>query len=443
VPLRDIVLTAIIAGLLPVIFRRPEVGVLTWTWLGMMNPHRLTWSFAYSLPFAMLVGVATLASLFMWKEPKRIPVTPTTVLLILFILWMTVTTLFAMEPAAAWPEWKRMIKVQLMVFVTMMVMQSRERLHWLVWVMVLSIGFYGLKGGIFTVRTGGESMVLGPEGGFMDMNTTTGLAFVMTLPLMRYLQLNSENKWVRRGLVVLMLTTAVAILGTQSRGALLAAIAMGGFLWLKSRYKMVTTVVMVVAIPVMLSMMPQIWWDRMATMQNYEQDGSAMGRINAWHFAYNIAKERPITGGGYNVFTRPLFQKYAPVPLDFHDAHSIYFEVLGEHGFVGLVLFLILLWLAWRTGSWIIKQAKTRKDLTWARDLASMTQVSIVGYAVGGAFLGLAYFDFYYNLISLLVLAQVIVKKQLEQKTGPVDTPIAFPSLGGPGEKKRFGNVRV
>jgi probable O-glycosylation ligase (exosortase A-associated) len=443
VPLRDIVLTATIAGLLPFILFRPELGVLTWTWLSLMNPHRLTWDFAYRLPFAMVVGAATLASLLISKEPKRMPITPTTVVLILFILWMSLTTLFAMEPVAAWPEWKRMIKVQLMVFVTMMVMQSRERLHWLVWVIVLSLGFYGFKGGIFTVRTGGQSMVLGPDGSFIDMNTTTGLALVMTLPLMRYLQLNTENKWVRRGLVVLMLTTAIAILGTQSRGALLAAIAMGGFLWLKSRYKMVTTIVMIVAIPVMLSMMPQTWWDRMATIQNYEQDGSALGRINAWHFAYNIAKERPIHGGGYNVFTPELFQRYAPDPLNFHDAHSIYFEVLGEHGFVGLTLFLILMWLAWRTGSWIIKQAKTRKDVTWARDLASMTQVSIVGYAVGGAFLGLAYFDFYYNLISLLVLAQVIVKKQLEQNTETVNTPVALPSASARGEKRRFGNVEV
>jgi probable O-glycosylation ligase (exosortase A-associated) len=356
---------------------------------------------------------------------------------------MTLTTIFAMEPALAWFEWKRMIKVQLMVFITMMVMQNRERLDWLVWVIVLSIGFFGLKGGIFTVVTGGNYMVLGPESSFIAGNTEMAFALVMILPLMRYLQLNNENRWVRRGLFILMLTTAVAILGSQSRGAFLAVVAMVCFLWVKSRYKTPTAIVMIVAIPLMLSMMPQKWWDRMATIQNYEQDASAMGRINAWHFAYNIAKGRPINGGGFNVFTPRWFQQYAPDPLDFHDAHSIYFEVLGEHGFIGLALFLILMWLAWRTGSWIIGQAKMRTELTWARDLASMTQVSIVGYVVGGAFLGLAYFDLYYNLISLLVLAQIIVKKQLEQKTETINTPVALLSSSAPREKARFGNVEV
>src|SRR3569833_1608939 len=118
-----------------------------------------------------------------------------------------------------------------------------------------------------------------------------------------------------------------------------------------------------------------------------------MGRINSWHFAFNLAKDRPIVGGGYHSFTPDLFARYAPDPDDVHDAHSIYFEVLGEHGFVGFALFLLLGWFAWRSCTAIKKEASPHPSGQWMADLASMLQVSFAGYAASGAFLGLAYFE--------------------------------------------------
>ena len=135
--------------------------------------------------------------------------------------------------------------------------------------------------------------------------------------------------------------------------------------------------------------MPDHWFERMGSIQTFDQDMSAMGRINAWWFAWNLAQDHPITGGGFRTFTPELFQIYAPDPNHFVDAHSIYFEVLGEQGFVGLLLFLILGLSALYTGGWIVRRTKRDPELRWARDLAAMLQVSLVGYAAGGLFLGL------------------------------------------------------
>ena len=153
--------------------------------------------------------------------------------------------------------------------------------------------------------------------------------------------------------------------------------------------------------------MPESWHDRMQTIENYQQDQSAMGRINAWRFAFNLAKDRPLVGGGNQAFTPDLFKRYAPQPENWHDSHSIYFEILGEHGFVGMALFLLLGWFTWRTCSLVAKQARPHPDGQWMADLASMLQVSLVAYATSGAFLGLAYFDLYYHLIALVVLIKV------------------------------------
>lgn len=416
--MRDIVLTLIILGALPAMAKRPHIGVLFWAWVGYMNPHRLTWGFAYNMPFAMLIAAATFAGLVLSRERMRLPLTGIVVLLIIWNGWFIVTSFFSLVPEEAWDKWEKVFKIQLMTFITLMLMQSRERIHALVWVVALSIAFFGVKGGLFTLQTGAQYMVLGPTGSFIEGNTEIALALVMVLPLLRYLQLSSTNVWVRRGLVAAMILCGISILGSYSRGAFLAGAAMAVFLWMKSRQKASIGAALMVLLPVLLISMPDQWFSRMETIQSYEEDASAMGRINAWHFAYNLASDRPLVGGGFRTFDREIFHRYAPVPEDFHDAHSIYFEVLGEQGFVGLFIFLILWLLVWRVGNRIVKAADGHADLKWARDLASMVQVSLVGYAVGGAFLGLAYFDLPYHLAAVLVIVERVITTRERASAG-------------------------
>lgn len=409
--MRDIVLTIFIFGAVPFVLRWPWVGILMWNWIGIMNPHRLTWSFAFNLPFAQVIGITTLIGAVFSREPKRFPLNAVTVTLLVFIVWMSITTLFALNADAALVQVQKVMKIQGGVLLGLLLLQTRERIQWLVWVIVLSIGFYGVKGGIFTLTTGGGQQVLGPDGSFISGNTEIGLALVMILPLMRYLQLTTERRWIRWALVGAMLLSGVAALGTQSRGAFLAAGAMVAFLWLKSEKKLVPGMVILVGAVLTLSFMPETWWAKMHTTLNYEQDGSAQGRLAAWQFAFNLAKDRPLVGGGFETFTHELYYLYfGPVTRNV-DAHSIYFEVLGEHGFVGLALFLALAFATWRAGSQLIRLAR-ESEQAWARQLGAMAQVSLIGYWTGGAFLGLAYFDGYYLIISLLVLALTVVKRE-------------------------------
>jgi probable O-glycosylation ligase (exosortase A-associated) len=419
--MRDIVLTAFIFGLLPFILFRPYLGILVWTWIGFMNPHRLTWSFAYDMPFAMIVALVTLMGLLMSREPKKIPWTRETVALLLFLVWTFVTTLTALYEDLAWPHLNQLWKILLMVYVTMMVMQSRRRIELLVWVIALSIAFYGVKGGIFTIVHGGVYHVRGPEGSFIGGDNEMGLALIMTIPLLRYLQLATGSFWIRIGLTAAMILSAVAAVGSQSRGALLGLAAMGLFLWLKSRNKIFTGLMGGIAIALVLMVMPQQWYDRMNTIRDYESDPSAMGRINAWKMAFNLAQHRPL-GGGFDCFHDYTFALYAPNPNDVHDSHSIYFEVLGEHGFVGFGLFILLGLMTWRTASWVVSRAHRDRERHWLADLAAMIQVSLVGYATAGAFLGLAYFDYYYTLIALVVLCKTAL---LTVASGHATEPVA------------------
>jgi putative inorganic carbon (hco3(-)) transporter len=411
---RDIIVTAIIFGLLPFVFKRPWLGVLLWTWIGMMSPHRLTWGFAYSMQFAAIVGVATLIALLMSKEPKRFPMTPVTVTLIILVLWMNVTYLFAINTTNyPYVQWDKVMKIQLFLVVTMLIMTTAERINWLVWVATMSIAFFGIKGGIFTLTSGGGSMVLGPEGSFIEGNTEISLAITMSIPMLRYLQLQATSRWLRWGLGAGMVSCAIAVLGSYSRGGLLAIAAMGGFLWLKSRNKLVIGFAMILLVPLFLNFMPDKWFDKMNTIGTYQQDSSAMGRINAWHMAFNLAKDRPLTGGGFGAFTDEAFVRWAPNPVDVHDAHSIWFQMMGEQGFVGLGLFVLFWIFSWRLAGGIIKSCRGQDKLRWASDLAAMIQVSIIGYCTGGSFLGLAYWDMPYVLVTILVMTRIVVDNEL------------------------------
>ena len=424
--MRDIFVTVVIFSLIPFIFKRPWVGILLWSWLGYMNPHRLAWGFAYHFPFAMIVGLVTITAFLFSREKKDMPWTRETLTLLLFIGWMLTTTLFAFYPEAAWLQWDKVWKIQLMVFLTALIITDRHKLHWLIWIIALSLGFYGVKGGFFTIMKGGVHRVQGPEGSFISGNNEIALALVMVIPLIRYLHLQETRKWIKIGLASAMVLTGVAAIGSQSRGGLVAMLAMGFFLWLKSRNKVLTGFYMAIAVFIMVAVMPQEWYTRMSTIKTYEQDQSAQGRINAWHTAFNVAKDR-ITGGGFETFQAPTFQVYAPDPDNVHDVHSIYFEIMGEQGFIGFGLFMLLGVMVWIRAQQIIKRCKRDPETTWAADLAGMIQVSLIGYAAGGAFLGMAYFDLPYHLMIVLVLAAkfsgVLEQRPSQLQPGPLLHP--------------------
>lgn len=400
--MRDIVLVLIVGGLLPYILMRPQVGIYAWSWLGYMNPHRLTWGFAYSLPFAQAVALATLLSILFSKEPKRIPMTGLTVLWIMFLVWMLITTFFALYSDASWVQFEKVAKIQLVTFLTMMLIRTRKEVNILIWVIALSLGFYGIKGGIFTVQSMGGSRVWGPPGSFIEENNSLAVALLMVLPLFNYLRIQAKQKIVHYMLLGAMLLIVISAIGSQSRGALIAVGTIAVYFWLKTKHKLLTGMTLVVVAAAIFSFMPQSWHERMETISNYEEDSSAMGRINAWTVAFRLANDR-VVGGGLNFWSQQVSDWYLP-GVEYQAAHSIYFSILGELGWVGLILFLLILFQAWRTASYLIKQHRDKAESKWVADLAAMIRISLLAYMSGGAFLSLSYFDLPWHLMAILLV---------------------------------------
>jgi len=302
----------------------------------------------------------------------------------------------------------KIFKIQIVIFLTMLLITSHEKINQLIWVIVGSIGYFSLKGGVFTLVTGGAFRVYGPPDSYISENNGLAVATLMIIPLMVYLYRISVNKWVCRGLMFTIIMSLISVVGSQSRGAFLAVIAVAGFFWLKTKSKLMSGLAIILFAGLGLAFMPESWHERMDTIQNYEEDESAMQRINSWAYSINVASDR-ITGGGLSSWAPKTFAIYAPDPDTVFAAHSIYFSVLGDHGWPGLILFLSILGLTWKNLSSVIKQTKGDPG-SHQNFLARMLQVSLIAYMSGGAFLSLSYFDLFWHLfaISLLLNYQLI-----------------------------------
>jgi putative inorganic carbon (HCO3(-)) transporter len=427
--MRDIVLTLFIGGALPFALRYTWVGVLLWTWLSIMNPHRLTYGFAFDMPWAQLVAGATLLSLVIDRKRLKFPWTAPVIALVLFIVWMCITTVFAIYPEPSREQLVKVLKIQLFTLIALAAIRERRHIEWFLWVNVISIGFYGVKGGLFVIRSAGSDRVWGPEGSFIEGNNEVGLAIILVIPLMHYLFTTLQHRWARWAILLAMLLCATAAIGTYSRGGFLAIAAMGAVLWWRSQRRLLSGVLLALVAACLLAFMPAEWEARMGTIATYEEDASAQGRLNAWLMAFNLANDR-LLGAGFETTSDALFAQYAPVAYA-RAAHSIYFQALGEHGWVGLALFLAIGTYGFIVAARVRRLSRQVPDGRWLLTLAGMIQVSMVGYAVGGAFLSLAYFDLPYNILVILVACdRWIAERRWVLEGDTIREPVVQPKSG-------------
>lgn len=404
--MRDLLLVTVFFVLWLLCFRRPYIGPLLWSWISMMSPHRLTYGFAYSMPFAQITAVTSLLVFIITKKkfpfPRNLPAT----LLLVFFLWCSITSLTSFNtPAVVFDMWMKVAKIQIMLFITMMLIGGRHQINLLIAVLSLSVAFYGVKGGIYTLAHGGSGMVWGPAGSFIEGTNHLALAFVMVVPLIYYLLGEQRNVWYRRILIAVIALTILATLGTYSRGAFLAAITMAFFLGMKSKRKVLTLGIMTSLLVGAIVFLPDKWSDKMSTISTHE-DHSAQSRIYTWKMIWNLAMHHPLTGGGYNVTENPItWQLYAVTEYaKAYSPHSIYFQALAEHGFIGLFLYLAIGIATWRYASKTAKLTRDGPDKDWAPQLMRMIQVALMGFAVGGFFVNLVNFDLPYYLVAIVTM---------------------------------------
>lgn len=408
--MRGLVFFLGMAGLLPAAVAAPMVGVIAYYWISFMSPQMEVWGFAAAPPWALLSVVATLLGCVIAREPKRWPRNGMIPLLILFLVLTTVATYFALGPQdRVIKAWSDVAKTIIFLLVLALLLSKRERIHALIWIMVLSLGFYGVVGGLFALVTGGQFRIFGPPDSIIGDNNQLAAALLVTLPLMNYLRLQSRHHLVRVGLAVAMGLTLLSILASYSRGAFLGLAVVSLFFWWNSKHKIAIGLAMVIVIGAGLAFMPASWTERMHSITDYKSDASAEDRLTVWHEAIGIAVARPLTGGGYkSTATAQVIHHFYPHarPLA---VHSIWFEVLSENGFPAFAVWLSMMALGFINIRRIRKLARGDPATAWADDLGRMAKVSLIAFVTAGSFLSLGYYDLYLALLVALGATRDVV----------------------------------
>jgi probable O-glycosylation ligase (exosortase A-associated) len=251
------------------------------------------------------------------------------------------------------------------------------------------------------------------------MSDRVAFAFYLCalIPLLWYLgrhdTMLAPFKWRNHAIKVMIFAAIVSVVGTHARTGIIAGLAtLAMFVW-HSKRKLVTAVAGVMMLVLALMFAPQSYFQRAETVENYSADESANSRVESWIWSFNYAKQHPITGGGYKVFELNLRGD------SWLEAHNSFFEVLAEHGFVGLFLFVSLLAGIWFNCGWVIRRCREHPDLAWAADLGRALRIALVAFASGGFFGSCATFNLPYDILAFSIGLRGIAMREL---TGLVAT---------------------
>ena len=418
--MRDILVTLIIVGLMPACYRRPFVGLCVFSWLAYMRIQDLTWGFAKEFRWSYYVAILMFAGFMASRERRRwfLPDPRTYAMLGLAVIvgvGVLVSGDFTAQQINRYFEFVKIIAIALF---TTAIVTNRERLRILVWIIALSLAFQGVKSGIWGIFHLGQVQILRGPGGMLADNNDLSLALSMVVPMLFHLGWSERRPELRRAFLVAVPLTVITIVLTHSRGGFLSiAAAIGVLLW-RSRNRLHGMAIGVLLVIAGLVFAPDTYKERLKTLSNPTEEGSAAGRLRAWGIATNMALANPLLGVGLDRF-RANFVWYADDPTTEEKqggtivAHSSYFQIWAECGTPALILYFGLIfssfWTCWR----VRKEARRRYFSSWLLNYATMFEASMAAFVVGSAFLNRAHFDLFYHWVAIILVFGHIARREM------------------------------
>lgn len=404
--MRDLTILLILLSLAWAAWRQPWVGLLGLVFVGILHPQNYAVDFMRDFPvYSSLLAIVLLAS--SW-EFYRQRVWPRLFwdwrlgLIALIWVWFGLTTYFAINPLPARDKFLEVTKLLPPMFLVLLLINSQEKLRWLLLTIGFSIAVIILKGGYWAVMTGFQDRVYGPSGSAYGGNNEFAIVTTMAIPLLVYWYRSLPShwpRWVVGGLIILGFASA---LSSWSRGGLLSLGAVAFLLVLQSRRKWLALPLLLAGVGLAFVGLPEAWFARMQTLGAPELEDSAASRLLVWRLGWDYAVNHPAFGSGFQSWIL-----FAPPDTEFRAWHSAYVQMAAEHGLVGLGLWATLLGATLLSLSRLMSQGR-RQATSWLVDQAAALRASIVAYLVGAAFLSVAYWE----LLYLLIAAAMVLKNQ-------------------------------
>lgn len=400
--MRDLTLVAMLLSLAWMAWRQPWLGVLALVFVAIVYPHGYATGFMQGFPaYLALFGVVLAAAGWQFARQRAWPpLFWDWRLIILALLWLhfVVTTALGVNPWAGWPRLLEVSKRLPLLLLILLLIDSREKLRWLLVTIALSIAVLILKGGYWALITGFQDRVYGPPGSQFSDNNLFAVVTAMAIPLLALWYRQTGNTALRVSIAGLIVLGFASALSSWSRGGLLSVSVVALFLIWHSTRKWLAIPVLLGGIVLAVVGLPDEWFARMQTMAAPELEGSAATRLELWRLGWDYALQHPWAGGGFGGWI------YLTLPAGGSRVwHSAYIDLLAEHGFVGLALWGLLI-----IGSVLsltrVMWGNRRGQVPGLTDQAAMLRASIAAYLVGAAFVSIAYWELLFVLLACAIL---------------------------------------
>lgn len=427
--MRDLAFALMLLAALPLALARPFNAYLLWGWTALLAPTTYFYGWMVGSRVNLVCAVLTLVLLALGRVSWRnYQLNKVTWLYLLLAAHATLVFLLA-YPGNPHNEQYFEFLIKGLLFCLVMPFFVRERVHFhtMFIIIALGLGIHGVLNGLKMVASGGGHNMMGPAGTMLADRNHLSTALALVLPVLFYLQNYAANRLIRLGCLGAFCVVVLAILGGGSRAGFIAVSVVGMWLIFTSRRKGLALVLGAGAVLAFLTFAPEDITSRLTTIKEAGEDSSFMGRVIAWKISSAIALANPVFGGGFHaVQVQAIWDRFKmspgllgflnlPVPeFSAKAAHSIYFEVMGDLGLVGLGLFLFILFRA----LWNRRVIKRMTDqlgapYQWARDMADMLMLAVLAYMVGGASVSLGYLEVIYMVVMLMELLRLHVVRAL------------------------------
>jgi putative inorganic carbon (HCO3(-)) transporter len=410
--LRSLWLLFVYVSFLGLSVSAPFVATLGYVWVDTFQPQAVAYIILNQLPLALIMGTVAVGGYLLLDRRSPPPLTLQMALQVVMAIWVTLTLIWAQVPDAAFEKWDWALKT--IVFATFLpfVIRSRVQIEAFAQTYVFSLAAnfvpYGLK---VLLSGGGYGRDLGLEGGNSGLGEggLLSTSCLMAVPLAIFLASNSQLMpklklmplayW---GIAALAVATAI---GTYERSALVGLVALGLYMWARTKHKFRFGAVLAVVTCLIVYSTSGAWNARVSTIGNFEQENSAYGRILVWRWTLGFVAGHPL-GGGFATYLIDHIELPArngdPAHMEFARAfHSSYFEMLGEHGYPGLVMFLVLAGSTLLMLRRLARQARRFAELKWVVDLSDALQSGLAVFLTCGAFVELGFQPMFWYFVSM------------------------------------------
>jgi len=416
--MRELVLNAVVGVALILGLYSAPGSILVLNWIWFQRPGDFSFGTLSTMPlFTIAIGIAVVSNVIRGQFQLRFP--PILVVFLALLCWITLSAVYAYDPEQAWQAYGRFLPSMWMApIVLFATIHDLRLLRWTLWVAAGSIGLTAVKTSAILTAQGGAYLTQ-QISGFVGDNNVFGLVLCLVVAVLMGLRTTlPRKKWVQGAFFGAFALIMLCIVYTRSRGAFASVgiILLVGSLFSERPVRNVLLLTVFVAAAVIA--IPSEYFERMETLENLSADESAQGRFENWNLAWQSALENPILGvGPENHMAYNAAHRYG---VRIRVAHSVYFQVLGELGFVGLGLYLLFVWIGLRTlyKTWraMIPVAQAHPDLAWVRDTAYWLTCGYVGYIFGSALLNMLYIEFPWYAVFYGTMLQPLVERELAER---------------------------